>query len=332
MKKSFTKKMSRKAHKVGLTIKKYSPEILAVVGVTSVVAGTVLACKATTKASVIMEESKKEISTIHAAAEMKNIPMYNEETKKEEVVVYTDEDKKKDLTIVYAQTGVKLVKNYAPSVLLIGLGLGALLTSNNILRKRYVASAAAYAAVDKGFKDYRKRVVERFGKDLDHELRYNIKAKEVEEVVTDENGNEKVEKKIVDVMDIPNPDLYARFYDAGCNGYTKDPEANLNFLRMQQKFANDKLESQGYLFLNDVYEMLGLPKTKAGQIVGWIYDEDCPIGDNFVDFGIYNGESEACRRFVNGYETAILLDFNPDGNILDKFWMLGLDKFGTGNF
>ena len=331
MKSKFVNKITRTAGRVGLTVKKHSPEILAVVGVTSVVAGTVLACKATTKASAIMEESKKEINTIHAAAELKNVTVYNEETKKEEVVVYTPEDKKKDLTIVYAQTGIKLVKNYAPAAGLIVLGLGALLASNNILRKRYIASAAAYAAVDKSFKEYRGRVVERFGKDLDRELRYNIKAKEVEEIVTDENGNEKVVKSTVDVADIPNPDIYSKFFDSGCTGWTKDPEANLNFLKLQQNFANNKLQARGYLFLNEVYDMLGIPRTKAGQIVGWIYDEDCPVGDNFVDFGIYEG-NEAARRFVNGYEPTILLEFNPDGNILDKFWMLGNDKFGSGNF
>lgn len=332
MKPRFVNKITRTAGKVGLKVKKHSPEILAVVGVTSVVAGTVLACKVTTKASVIMEETKKEINTIHAAAELKNITVYNEETKKEEVVVYTPEDKKKDLTIVYAQTGVKLVKNYALPAGLIVLGLGSLLASNNILRKRYIASAAAYAAVDKGFKEYRGRVVERFGKDLDRELRYNIKAKEVEEIVVDENGNEKVIKSTVDVMDIPDPDIYAKFFDAGCTGWTKDPEANLTFLKCQQSLANKMLQTRGYLFLNEVYDMLGIPKTEAGQIVGWLYDEDCSEGDDFVDFGIYDGNSEAARRFVNGYEPTILLDFNVQGNILKDFWKCGNGNFGTGNF
>ena len=82
--------------------------------------------------------------------------------------------------------------------------------------------------------------------------------------------------------------------------------------------------------MNEVYDMLGIPRTKAGQIVGWIYDEECPNGDNVIDFGIYES-NKATRDFVNGYERTILLDFNVDGPILDKFWMLGLDKFGSGN-
>ena len=59
---------------------------------------------------------------------------------------------------------------------------------------------------------------------------------------------------------------------------------------IQQAYANKKLQAQGYLFLNDVLEMLGIQKTKAGQIVGWIYNEEAPIGDNYVDFGIFNND------------------------------------------
>ena len=90
------------------------------------------------------------------------------------------------------------------------------------------------------------------------------------------------------------------------------------FLKHQQNYANEKLQKQGYLFLNDVYDMLGIPKTKAGQVVGWVYDEAHPdIYDNFVDFGIYDLYNEKARDFVNGREKSILLDFNVDGNILD---------------
>ena len=92
---------------------------------------------------------------------------------------------------------------------------------------------------------------------------------------------------------------------------------NRFFLLRQQDQANERLKARGYLFLNDVYEMLGIPKTKAGQIVGWVYDTNMPNGDNYVDFGIFNAYSEQARDFVNGYERTILLDFNVDGNILD---------------
>ena len=91
------------------------------------------------------------------------------------------------------------------------------------------------------------------------------------------------------------------------------------FLIQKQRYANDLLKSKGYLFLNDALEMIGADRTRAGQVVGWIYDEKNPNGDNYVDFGIDNIYREASRRFVNGIERSVLLDFNVDGEILNKF-------------
>ena len=80
---------------------------------------------------------------------------------------------------------------------------------------------------------------------------------------------------------------------------------------------NEKLLAQGHVYLNEVYDALGIPRSKAGQIVGWVYNPDNPVGDNYIDFGIYQTNRAVARDFVNGYEKVILLDFNVDGNILD---------------
>lgn len=299
-----TNNLTRGLSRLGLKLKKHSPEILMVTGTIGVVTSAVMACKATLKVNDILEETKQDIEKINGVLE-------NEEYADK----YSEEDSKKDLVIVYAQTGIKLAKLYAPSVILGTLSLGAMITSNNILRKRNVALAAAYTVLDKGFKDYRKNVVERFGEKIDKELKHNIKAKTFETVTVDETGKEKKTKEEVDICDEISD--FARFFDEGSRYFTKDPEYNLMFLKNQERYANDKLKAKGYLFLNDVYRMLDIPETKAGQIVGWIYDEKCPNGDNYVDFGIYNTNREKSRDFVNGYEKVILLDFNVDGNILE---------------
>ena len=296
--------VTRTINRVGFKFKKHSPEVLIVAGTIGVVASAVMACRATTKAGKIKEEMNEEMDKIHEVAEA-----HRED--------YTEEDLKKDTTIVYTQTAVEYVKLYAPSVALGVVSLTCILASNGILRKRNIALAAAYTAVDKGFKEYRGRVVERFGTELDKELRYNIKAKEFEEPVVDEKGKEKIKKETVSVADPNLYSDYARFFDDGCLGWSKDAEYNLTFLKQQQNYANDLLKKKGHLFLNEVYDMLGIPRTRAGQVVGWIYDEKHPIGDNFVDFGIYDMNREKVRDFVNGYERVILLDFNVDGNILD---------------
>lgn len=300
--------LSRTVKMTGFKIKKHSPEILVAAGIVGTITSTVMACKATTKAGDIVDDHHEKMEQINQVALM---------AKEDETVDYTEQDLKKDITIVYTQTAVQFIKLYAPSVILGAVSIGSILYSHKILTKRNAALAAAYATIDKGFKEYRGRVIERFGKELDHELKYNIKAKEFEEVVIDEKGKEKVEKKTVNVADPNQFSDYARFFDESCIAFTKSPEDNLWFLKQRQGEANRRLQHDGYLFLNDVYEMLGLPKTKAGQVVGWVYNEKEPIGDNFVDFGIYDQSREAVRDFVNGYERAILLDFNVDGNIWD---------------
>ena len=299
---------TRTFNKVGFQFKKHTPQILVTAGVAGTIVSAVMACKATTKLSTILDGTKNDISAIHDAIEHpENLP--------EE---YTREDGKKDLVIVYIQTGIKLLKLYGPSIAVGALSITGILASNNILRKRNIALAAAYTTVDRSFKAYRGRVIERFGEDLDKELKYNIKAKEVKESIVDEEGKKKTVKKKVDVVGIDGYSEYARFYDDGCNGWTKDPEYNLMVLRHQQNYANELLRTKGYLFLNDVYEMLGLSRTKAGQVVGWVYDENNTKGDNYIDFGIYDAHKENSRDFVNGIERVILLDFNVDGNILDR--------------
>lgn len=300
--------ITRAFGKASLVLKKHSPEILVMTGCVGGVVSAVMACKATTKAGDILNDTKKTLNIIHEGMEKGEI----------ESTEYTLEDGKKDLTITYAQAGVKLVKLYGPAVILGTASISCILGGHHILRKRNVALAAAYAGIDKTFKEYRGRVIERFGKDFDRELRYNIKAKEIEETVVDENGEEKTVTNTVEEAAINYISDYARFFDEGCAGWSKDPEYNLMFLRRQQDFANEKLRSRGYLFLNEVYAMLGIDATKAGQIVGWVYDlSEKHIGDNYVDFNIYNGDSERARAFVNGKERSILLDFNVDGNILD---------------
>ena len=309
--------VSSSFNKIGFKLKKHSPEILVVAGVVGTVVSAVMACKATTKVSDILEKAKEDINSIHDCAA-------NEEFVEE----YTPEDVKKDLTIVYVQTGIKLAKLYAPAVALGVLSLSGILASNNILRKRNVALAAAYATVDKGFKEYRNHVVERFGEEVDRELRHGIKAKKIEKVIVGEDGKEKKVKETISVVERDSLSDYSFFFEESNPYWEKDGNYNRMFLLAQQQYANDKLRANGYLFLNDVLDTLGIPRTKAGQIVGWVYNPNNPNGDNYVDFGIYETYRRDEESFVKEtamrerfgkevYERVVLLDFNVDGNILD---------------
>lgn len=296
-----TNALNTRLGKAGLRLRKHAPEILIVAGAVGAVASTVMACFATTKISTILDKTKEDLNTIHT---------YEHED-------YTETDRKKDLTITYVKTGVRMARLYAPSALLGALSITCMVGSHHILTKRNAALAAAYATVDKSFKEYKKRVAERFGENVEKELRYNIKAKKFKETVVDENsGKEKKTKTTVDVAD-PDYSCYARFFDETSACWEKDPEYNLTFLTAQQRYANDLLQARGHLFLNEVYDMLGLTRSTAGQVVGWIYGKNNSNGDNYVDFGIFDANREKSRDFVNGYERSILLDFNVDGYILD---------------
>lgn len=290
--------------KTSLKLKKHSPEILIVAGVIGTVASTVMACKATTKLGEIMDNAKDDIEAVHEAVEHpEDLPQK-----------YTAEDGKKDLTIVYTQTALRVAKLYLPAVALGALSLTAIIKSHDILKKRNVALAAAYTAADKGFKEYRNRVVERFGNDVDKELRYNVKAKEFERKVVNDDGTEETVVETVNVASIDEVSDFARYFNKDCAGWSDNAEKNLFFLKRQQDYANELLEAKGYLFLNDVYSMLGIPQSKAGQAVGWAYDKNVVAK---IDFGIYTINREENQQFVNGLEKNVLLDFNVDGDILD---------------
>lgn len=305
MKQEIISKATRLLSSAQYQVKKHSPEILMVAGIAGTVVGTVLACKATTKVSEIIEEKNKAVEDVHTCLEDKEIE-------------YTEEDSKKDLTIIYAQTGVKLFKLYAPAIGVMALSFASIIAGHKVLKKRNVAIAAAYAAIDKGFKQYRKNVIEEFGEGVDQQMRFGLKSKEVKKKGKDGKTVKETEYYIdPEGNPLDNISEYARFFDAASENFAKDPEYNMMFLRRQQDYANEMLKARGHLFLNEVYDLLDIPRSKAGQVVGWVYNKNGNTkGDNYVDFGLYRND-QGTRRFVNGLEYNILLDFNVDGVIYD---------------
>lgn len=302
-------KLSRAFHKVGFEIKKHSPAILIGAGVVGVVSSTVMACVATTKLKPILDDAKEKIEQIH-----------DDETDGG-LEEYTEKEAKKDLTKVYFGTGLKLVKLYAPSVILGTASITAIVASHRILTKRNLAISAAYATLDKGYKDYRKRVRKQFGEEVDKQLRYGIEQEDIETITVDEDGNEKTETKKTGVITYDGVQYseFARIFDETNPMWQRNSEYNRAFLLQIEAWADQKLKSKGYLFLSEVYEALGFEETQASRVVGWIYDEQHPVGDNCVDFCLFDiTKRGANSAFINGYEKSIILDFNVDGVIYDK--------------
>ena len=282
-------------------------------------AGTVVtACAATLKVPEVIEEHNENKEKFKKAAE-KN-PDYKDST-----------DNKIDIIKNYTQTGVKVAKMYAPAVVLGATSVCCLVAQHKILQNKVAnleetvaGLSAAYIAVDTAFKNYRKRVIDKYGEEEDRYLRYGTKDEEIEVTEVNEKGKTKKYKEVVKTVEDIDISDYAKFftYDneqfnwQDAQHHTPDWDANIRFLNCQQAYANQKLELQGYLFLNDVYDMLGLPRTKAGQVVGWIFDPEDKTIDSRVSFGIFEPRN---HRTINGYEEeCILLDFNVDGPIIDR--------------
>ncbi len=302
--------VSRGIHRVGFKFKKYSPEILLVTGLVSGGACVVSACRATRKLDAVLESKRKFEADFDAYIKENG---YSDE--------YTEEDAKKELAVVNIKTGVEVAKLYAPAI---GFGLisvASILGSHNIVNKRYLSAAAAYTATLGDFKDYRQRLIERFGETgeaLDRELRYNIKAEEVEETVMNEDGTESVVKKTVQRASVEDLSEFSAIFTDGCKGFDPNyPEYNLKYLIELQGHWNNALQSDGYVFLNDIRKDLGLPRTRLGQTVGWVYDKKNPDVQNFIDFGLSDLTKQGVVDFVNCREASIILNFNPDGNVYE---------------
>jgi len=302
--------VSKLTGRTGLTIKAASPEILLTIGIIGTVGAAVLACRATLKVHEVLEEHDEKLEKITEACEKVESGEIAPE-------VYTQKDKSKDLLMTYMQTGVGFIKLYGPAITLGIASFACIIGGHKIMKTRNVALMAAYQALEKGFAAYRKRVVEEFGEEKDYMYKNGLRSETVVETEIDENGKAKKVKKVKMTVDDPNGlSIYARFFDDSSTEWQKDNDYNLMFLRQQQNYWNDLLKVRGHVFLNEIYDALGLPRSQAGAVVGWVISED---GDNFIDFGIWDGDKPRSRDFVNGYENSILLDFNVDGVIYNLF-------------
>lgn len=296
------------AGKAEFTIKKNSPEILLGAGIVGFVGTIVLACKATCRADEVLEFHRRKIKDINDAKEIADADPEGE-------MSYDVEIYRQDKAIRYLKTTGNLAKLYAPTIAVGTLSLACILTSRNIMQKRYLGVVAAYNGLSAAFEEYRKRVRDEYGEGLDKHFRYGTTYEELP--VYDENGKKTKEKEQVEKtetgMVIPNDDS-CRFFDSSNPNWDKNPTFSMMWLRGQQNILNDILHTRGHVFLNEVYDALGFEHTPQGAVLGWIDGGD----DNYIDFGLYDSKKENVRRFVNGLDNVIMLEFNHDGVIWNK--------------
>lgn len=311
--------VTRAASKYGYKLKKASPTIMIVAAGIGGVTAAVLACKATLKAEVIMEEHKAQVASIHAVKEQ----IDKGEIELKDGETYTEEDLKKDITTTYIQTGIKLAKVYAPAVTLGAVSLGCMFGSHHIMSKRNASLTAAYIALDKAFNEYKGRVTERFGDRVQQELAQNIKAVEIESKQTDENGVEGIIKEYKDVAE-KKTDPYSFIFDNHVDSWQPDDMLNKVHINQVLTAANRKLYYEGHLFLNDVLDMIdpyghGRWHSPIGQIVGWVNDPDDAEASK-IKFTLIPWNPNDCKENIeHGYvDPYYMIRFNCDGPIIDK--------------
>lgn len=290
--------LSLKLGRASVKAAEKAPTALVIVGAIGVIATAVLASKATLKVEPIVDE---------LSVDLEGVKDLRKDRSEE---AYSANEYNKDRAVIIGQGALKIAKLYIPTAVVGVMTLSAVLGGHTILARRNAALVAAYKAIDSAYSRYRKTVQEQLGEEGERE----VYRKSVSDQTSEERDlNEKIRKDETRKESIPGYSQYARFFDETCSQWSKTPEYNLTYLVTQQNYANNKLQSRGHIFLNEVYDMIGIPRTQAGAVVGWVLSDK---GDNFVDFGVYRGD-ESARDFVNGYERSILLDFNVDGVIYD---------------
>lgn len=288
---------------VEYTGRKHGPDVLMGAGLIGVIAGTVMACRATVKAKEVVEEAGDKIAVVHAQQEGVKTPNGT-------IAIVSEQESKKELTTIYAQTGLKLAKLYAPAVILEGLGIAGVVSSHKILSDRNVAAAAAYTALSQSFEQYRKRVANKLGAAAEDDIRHGIEEREVEEIATDSKGKtKKVKKKVKVATDVYKSD-FARSFKRGDLNWSDDPTMAMFAARAIERQMKERLRYYGHVFLNEVYDEFGWERTKAGNIYGWFYDKNDPFKYPELDFGIGSYESENVRQFLSMEKDHLDLDFN----------------------
>lgn len=286
-------------------ISQNAPTILFATGFVSTVAAGVLAAINTPKFAKKVENRKKLLSEIKKAVA---------EGKKSDGEVYTEADAKADIRLINLRFAMDSVKAYGISLVLTGAGGILIGAGNNIQCKRLAEMSAAYATLASSFKKYSDGVIERFGEKVDGDLRIGFNPDKIE-APSEEKKEGVVERKYSDMYKVYSE--YARIYDSSNIHFKNQPVYNQVFLDCCEREANDKLRIKKFLYLNEVYDMLGFEPTEAGQIVGWMYDDHRK--DGYVTFNHRNQNYESSCRFMDGECPEVILDFNVDGPITKYF-------------
>lgn len=304
-------------------VKRHSPEILMGFGTIGVGAAIVTACVQTRKVDDILSDHEEKMSRVKRLRE-------------KSAEVGENETYAKETAMVYGNTAGRFARIYAGPAILATMSIACFFGAKHILNKRNLALAAACTAIDTSFKEYRERVANRFGEEVEKQIRHGVTTKEVEKTVVDENGTETVVKEKVDIADGKN-DNYTRFFTRHNPNWDNSPDQIKFFMLSAQRALNDLLKARaysspsgvGYVTFNEALSEFGFdaPADGSGLVQGWIYDKKNPFGNNYIEV-----DPLPCKLPGEDgkLEQAYSLTFNVEGNIYAEMYQRDLRSRGLG--
>lgn len=225
------------ACKVGMA--KNAPTILTITGITAMTSSTYWAVKATPKALALKE--KAEVEKNKKAGTFKG-------------------DKVNDwITLTKVEIVQTCWRCYAPAFITGVLGAACLIGANSMNLRKNAALAAAYALSETNFKEYREKTLEEVGEKKEEKIRNAV----AEEKITKNPVNTST------VLETGNGDTLC--YDAICGRYFK---SSIEKLKSALNELNMELVQDGYVSLNQYYDLIGLPDGMLGDDLGWSINDN----------------------------------------------------------
>lgn len=166
----------------------------------------------------------------------------------------TGDISKADKALIYA-------KSYAPTACMLVATELCIYGSHKIHEKRIATLGAAYILSESNFKEYKEKAEELFGEKKAHEIEDAIIQKHIDE-------NPQTEQN-TSLNHLPNATQLGLWFDETSKRYFY---SNAEYIRKAELEANAMLQKNGFVSINDIYEILGIDSIPLGDDMGWQSD------------------------------------------------------------
>lgn len=291
---------------------KYTPKVLMVVGITTIVASGVYACKQTLKLEERIDDAKAEIDHIK---ELKEDGEYvvNEETG--ETAEYTDKLYRKDMAYAWAHGLWGIGKLYIVPVVGTVIGVGCVCEGDAINTERVAALTLACTAWSEKFGAYRGNVRREYGDEVDQKMMTGVEVKKNLEmnVIDPETGElkTKTEKKVDVIMDIKNVASPYAIIMNDCAWWREDSNYDEICINAKLSMLQARLSSQHYLYFYDILREFEILDNVNVETIAMAHQTG--IIEGYGDGDLRANPINTSLGSEDFFKKILLLDFNCIG-------------------